>query len=152
MKKEKKEEQHYLSKKAFLLGRRAEDNKKVYLEAGSWDCDWYWGFGYMEVYNKPKTDINEHYHFESLLKGSCGLDGIEKHFKSFVLDEKEIWVLADLMSSYYSLREVAEVYYQGGSHYTDTSKSLSLKDLKMYERLTKDIEKVIKAVEKLLSE
>ena len=150
MKKEKKEVQNFLSGKQFLLGRRLEDNKKIYLSAGSWDCNWYWGFGYLQSFNKLKTDINEHYHFDSLLK-EFGLTGIEKHFKSFVLEDKEIWILADLMSSFYKLEEVVEIYYQGGSHYTDTSKILSLKDLKMYERINKDIEKVIKKAEELLT-
>jgi len=148
MKKEKKEKVKYLNKNAFLLGRRLDDNKKIYLEAGSWDCDWYWGFGYLEVYNKPKTDINEHYHFDSLLE-EFGLKGIEKHFKSFVLEEKEIWILADLMSSYYKLIEVAEIYHSGNSHYTTTD--LPLKDLKIWKRINNDIEKVIKEVEKLLT-
>ena len=71
----------YLNKTAYLLGER-KDGEKVYLQAGSWDCGWYWGYGYLEIYNKPRTDIVEHYHFDSLLK-KCGLDGINEHFKSY---------------------------------------------------------------------
>ena len=150
MKKEKREKVHYFNKDAFLLGRRKKDNAKIYLEAGSWDCNWYWGFGFLEIYNKPKTDINEHYHFDSLLK-EFGLDGIEKHFKSFVLKEKEMWVLADLMSSFYKLKETAEFYYTGNSNYTSDEKLGGRKDLKMWRRINNDIEGIVKQVEELLT-
>lgn len=148
MKKEKKEIQKYFRKRAFLLGRRKDDNKKIYLEEGTWDCGWYWGFGYLKVYNKPKTDINELYHFDSLLK-DFGLEGLEGHFKSFVLDEKEMWVLADLMSSFYKLKGVAEYYCLGNSNYTNEVKWK--KDKKMSARINRDIEKIIRRVEMLLT-
>ena len=153
MKKEKKQKVHYLSKDAYLLGRRKSDNSKVYLEAGSWDCGWYWGFGYLEVYNKPKTDINEHYHFNSLFN-KFGIDGIEEHFSSFVLLEKEIWILADLMKSYYNLREVADFYHQGNSNFTSEERTrhngISRKNLNMYKIINADIGDIIKQVKELL--
>lgn len=141
----KKSKNRRFNQTAFLLGER-KDGEKVYLQAGSWDCDWYWGFGYIEVYGK--RDINEHYHFDSLFN-KFGLEGIEEHFKSFVLNESEMWVLADLMKSFYSLKETAEFYHQGNSHYTNTG--VDRKDLKMYKKINADIEGIIKQVEKLLS-
>lgn len=149
MTKEKKEKIHCLGKNAFFLGRREKDNAKVYLEAGSWDCDWYWGFGYLEVYNKPKTDTKEHYHFDSLLK-EFGIGGIEKHFKSFVLAEKDMWVLADLMDSFYKLKEAAEFYYLGNAHYISDKRLGGRKDLRIWKRINNDIEGIIKQVEALL--
>ena len=35
----------------YLLGINQE-NEKVWLEKPSWDCDWYWGFGYVEIFNQ----------------------------------------------------------------------------------------------------
>lgn len=150
MKKIKKEKVHWFSKDAFLLGRKEEDNVKIYLEAGSWDCDWYWGFGYLVSYNKPKTDIKEHYHFDSLLK-DFGIRGIQRHFKSFVLSEEKMWLLADLMSSFYKLKKAAEFYYLGNSNYTSEAKLRNRKDLKMWKRINRDIEGIIKQVEELLT-
>lgn len=148
MEKEKKQKVHYLGKSAFLLGKRKEDSKKVYLEIGSWDCDWYWGFGYLVVYNQSRSDVDEFYHFDSLLK-EFGLNGIEKHFKSFVLKENEMWILADLMSSYYKLKEVAEFYYMGNSNFTE--QGLKIKNRRRAKVINKDIERIIKEVEKLLT-
>ena len=48
------------------------DGEKIYLSAPSWDCDWYWGFGYIETYtnnnnpNKSK-DIKSHQHAENFI-------------------------------------------------------------------------------------
>ena len=143
----KKRINEFEGKKYYFLGKD-KDGVWYWLEEPSWDCDWYWGFGYLEIYNKPKTDIKEHYHFDSLLKG-WGLDDIEKHFSSFVLKEKEMWVLADLMKSYYTLRETASFYHQGSSNYTETK--TNIKDLKFCKRINNDIEIIIKEVEETLT-
>lgn len=150
MKLDKKEVVHWF-KKAFYLGRRKEDNARIYLEKGSWECDWYWGFGYLEVYNKPKTDIKEHYHFDSLFKGE--LDGLRDHFKTFVLTEKQQWLLIYYMKSFYTLREAAEIYGRGGSHYTTIPEGIeaNIKDTELAVRINRDIRKIITAVEQLLT-
>ena len=53
-------------KEVYLLGR---DNEgiKYWLEEPKWDCEWYWGFGYIETYSgnrKPSIaiDISSHQH------------------------------------------------------------------------------------------
>ena len=48
-----------------LLGYTKYDHKPIYLDGFSWDCGWYWGFGYLG--NK-----NCHYHVD-------GLEKIEKY-------------------------------------------------------------------------
>ena len=45
----KKQTTTAFKKKIYLLGADAEGTK-YWLEAPSWDCDWYWGFGYVETY------------------------------------------------------------------------------------------------------
>jgi len=58
-------------KKVYLLGK--DDEGTLYwLEAPSWDCGWYWGFGYIETYtnnNNPNRsqDITSHQHWEGTL-------------------------------------------------------------------------------------
>ena len=41
----------------YLLGRD-EEGINYWLEEPSWDCGWYWGFGYVETYttNEVKAD------------------------------------------------------------------------------------------------
>jgi hypothetical protein len=51
----------------YLLGTDKQ-GIKYWLESPKWDCNWYWGFGYIETYidnNSPKIseDISSHSHF-----------------------------------------------------------------------------------------
>lgn len=66
--------------KDYKFGTRKEDGQLIMLRAPSWDCEWYWGFGYLG--NK-----NEHYHLSSYQEKSHYLklhDGTHKY-----LTEKE---------------------------------------------------------------
>lgn len=112
-----------------FIGQR--NGKNIYLTAPSWDCGWYWGFGYLGNYNC-------HYHvsglktIEKYVKGEDGnfyntcetvnlYDGFKRHFDEgtfIVTDDKDVWQLAELFETFYNLRETAEVFGRGGSHYT----------------------------------
>lgn len=101
------------------------DNEKIYLSAPSWDCNWYWGFGYL-------GNRNCHYHVEGLKNiekynfeakaFTCErvnmFDGFKKHFDdSFIVkDDKDVWTLAELFESFYTLKEYANFCHTGGSH------------------------------------
>jgi len=117
----------------YLLGQD-EDNKKLYLREASWHCGWYWGFGYIQSINKPRTDINLHTHYNSIMWKEINGKYIY-HFnelpnlKSSVLTDSESWQLSDLMKSFYTLREAAEVFHRGNSNFT-TNIAISLKDSK----------------------
>jgi len=112
----KKEIQTICNRTNYLLGSRADDGKKVWLEEGKFDCDWYWGFGYIEVYNQNHSDINEHTHFDSLFLEKDLHDSFVKYFAKTTLDEKEIWTLLELMKSFYVAREYADMLYRGRCH------------------------------------
>lgn len=90
------------------------DGEKIYLSAPSWDCGWYWGFGYLG--NK-----NCHYHVDGLnAKENINLfDAFKKHFgSSLVVRDSQLWVLCELFKTFYTLKEAAEVLGRGGSHFT----------------------------------
>ena len=110
--------------KKVLLG--IHDGEKIYLSPPSWDCGWYWGFGYLG--NK-----NCHYHIDGLKEvetynlekkvwehESYNLyDGLIKHFgDSLMIRRSNLWEFAELFETFYKLRDIAEVYNRGGSHYT----------------------------------
>ena len=64
-----KKKSHAFGKDVYLLG--TINGRYQWLEAPSWDCDWYWGFGYVEEYtrhDKPSAsrDIVSHTHVDSL--------------------------------------------------------------------------------------
>ena len=102
------------------------DGKKIYLSAPSWDCGWYWGFGYLG--NK-----NCHYHVDGLTKHESYdfdkkvwkyeftnlFDGFKKHFgSSLIVRDSQLWTLCELFQTFYTLKETAEVLGRGGAHYT----------------------------------
>ena len=108
----------------ILLGYN--NNEPIYLSPPSWDCGWYWGFGYLR--NK-----NCHYHVDGLTKietynseakvfttESVNLyDGFIKHFgNTLKVRKSDLWTLVELFSTFYKLKETAEVLGCGGSNYT----------------------------------
>jgi len=86
------------------------EGEQVYLAAPSWDCGWYWGFGYIQ--NK-----NMHTHFDGLGKNNM-FDNIKDTFKEFIIqDDNDLWKFCELMCTFYTLKATAEVLNRGGSHY-----------------------------------
>lgn len=112
-------------KEKTLLG--VHDGKKIYLSRPSWDCNWYWGFGYLGNkdcnYHVEGLKTIESYNFEKQVWQHEFVnlhDGFKKHFgDSFVVkNDKDIWTLSELFETFYTLREAAEILGRGGSHYT----------------------------------
>ena len=126
-----KRKSHAFDKDVFLLGRDTE-GKCVWLEAPKWDCEWYWGFGYIEVYTNHANperakDIISHSHFSGLVghqeyydheKGChCKGDYIRNVYDSPQLiettfSEKEGWQLSELFREFYLLQDMAEYTYR----------------------------------------
>ena len=123
-------------KKIYLLGADAEGTK-YWLEAPSWDCDWYWGFGYVETYTNNDCpsrarDIESHQHFDGLFLNNStvsAFDTFKAFFKETTLDQKEIHLLIDYMSSFYKLKDVAKTLGVGYSNMTETAKEINEKIL-----------------------
>ena len=87
------------------------DGEKVWLPPPSWDCGWYWGYGYIQ-------NINLHTHFNMLDTNDNLFNAIQKRFDStFTLQGDKLWTFCELMVTFYALKEIVEVYDRGGSHY-----------------------------------
>lgn len=137
-------------KKIYLLGADAEGTK-YWLEAPSWDCDWYWGFGYVETYtnnNYPNRsrDINSHQHFDSLFLNDSkvnAFDAFKEFFKETTLDQKEIWLLIDYMQSFYTLKRAAAMLGRGYSHITEKAKLEETKSVEIAKEIN---EKILPAI------
>ena len=56
------------------------DNESIFLSPPSWDCGWYWGFGYLD--NK-----NCHYHLSELSKDYNLFDGIKNILEILLLSK-----------------------------------------------------------------
>lgn len=100
----------------------SHDNGRIYLTPPSWDCDWYWGWGYI-----GNTHI--HYHLSSMFEKKDMYTGIKEHFKTFVItDNGDLWKFCELVRTFYHLRETSDVLTRGGSHYTTNPCQELIKD------------------------
>ena len=148
----KKEVKIIHGKKHYLLGIRKSDGLKVWLQEPSWDCDWYWGFGYIEIYSKNQKTLYEHTHFDSLFFGKekDAFKMLKEYFKETVLTDKEKWQIIDYMESFYTLRKTSDLFYIGDSHYTTTP--LQLKNNEIYEKINKEmLPSLFEEIKRLLS-
>ena len=131
-------------KKNYLLGTD-QNGRKLFLVAPSWNCGWYWGFGYIETYTNNRhpersRDIASHNHFDRLFGNKCNLyDGFKRIIKDSTLDDDEIWMLVDYMKTFYCLQETAEILKSGSSHYSERAKLDIVKDEAYAERINKVI-------------
>ena len=84
----------------ILIGKN--ENENIYLTPPSWDCDWYWSFGY--IGNK-----NCHYHLDSLLKNN--IEGLKEHFDgTFIIRNSQMWEFAELTETVYKLKETVLLF------------------------------------------
>ena len=66
-----KKQSKAFGKDIYLLGED-QDGIKYWLQSPSFDCGWYWGFGYIMTYTNNRRpdlakDIDSHQHIEGLL-------------------------------------------------------------------------------------
>lgn len=141
----KKRKIHVFNKDMYLLGINQE-GKKVWLEEPSWDCDWYWGFGYLEILSlesapEKSKDIISHTHWDSSVRnsGKNAYDWFKEYFKDTPLKEKEIWVLCELMATFYCLREYSDFCHRGGMHYTENPIKNKLQDDTYYKHINNEL-------------
>ena len=148
----KKEIKVLNGKRHYLLGVRKEDGLKVWLQAPSWDCGWYWGFGYIKVYSKNQKTLYEHTHFDSLFfngKKSC-YDLVKEYFKELTISNSELWSLLDYMQTFYTLRKASDTFHIGGSHIS-SNLNYKCKNNEMYELVNKSmLPKIFEEIENIL--
>ena len=132
-----KRQDHAFGKDVFLLGKNSE-GQCIWLEEPRWDCGWYWGFGYLEIYtnhNSPShsRDIQSHFHFSGLVgeqeyydhEKGCWRKGEYIHNPYDALSEttftyNEGWKLAELFAEFYLLQKMADFTHKEkpGCHIT----------------------------------
>ena len=155
----KKKTTRAFNKEIYLLGKDA-DGTLYWLEEPSWDCGWYWGFGYIETYTNNKyphlaKDINSHQHFDGLFlsRNKCGFDAFKEFFVETPLSDNEIWELCDYMVTFYTLQKMAELYKHGWSQYTTRAKLDILKNEEQRDFINNQaLPQVFERIKKLLKE
>lgn len=141
-----------LKKKLSMDGRKLllgvdKDGHQYWLEKGKWDCGWYWSFGHIYyggsfshfdyLFGKDEKDrpVNLYDGFTKLLVESPLYEKGESD-----IDHKRVWELCDLMRSFYTLKDAADVLGHGGGNYTE--KKLC-KDVIQDEAYTKHLNDVV---------
>lgn len=142
----------------YLLGKD-KNGINYYLESFSFDCDWYWGGGYIETFtnnNFPSfsKDISSHQHFDSLFfqQKEDGHTAFNKFFVDSPFSNEEKWQIMELFKSFYTARQYSDMLYLGGSHYTHNDCSEIIKNSNEYERINKIvIPEIIKKIYNIMS-
>ena len=143
-------------KTVWLLGKD-KDGISYWLAEPSWDCGWYWGFGYVETYTNnmhpdKAKDIASHQHFNNMfLNGrKCSRDMFKEFFVETPLSDDKIWELVDYMQTFYTLKSAAELFKHGYSWQTGKAMINALQSEKQ-ERLINNalLPEVFERIEKL---
>ena len=117
----KKKKSRAFGKDIYLLGEK--DGERYWFRSASWDCEWYWGIGYIETFTNnlnpaASRDVSSSTHFDHLFFGN-GCDNIFGFFDKSTLTKKEKWTLLELMKSAYTARKYADMLHRGCSGITD---------------------------------
>lgn len=121
------------------------DGERIYLSAPSWDCGWYWGFGYL-------GNDNRHYHVSGLSKDTDLKTGFDNHFgDSFIVRPSMRWTFAELFQSFYDLQRTAKILGRGGSHLSMNPAREVIKDEGAVKRINeKVLPEIFKEIYKIL--
>ena len=112
--------------------------ENIYLTKHTWDCGWYWGFGYI-----GNGGLHTHFDRAFLNINKYTPDEI---FTECVFDSKIWWVLRDLFKQAYALKNVAEVYRYGGHQTTVKGITDIICDSGKAAMINKDLEKILDAI------
>ena len=109
----------------------------LYLSKHSWDCGWYWGFGYI-------GNNSCHMHIDSLMGAEYDIRNIFD--KGSPITQNQWWIIRDLFKQAYALQKVADVYRHGGHQTSKPGITDCIKNLEMAAQINKDLETVLNKV------
>jgi hypothetical protein len=122
-----------------LLGKSKKYKEAIYLYTPTFDCDWYWGFGYL-------GNNNYHYHLSSfqqefgssLARNISMFDALREDYTlcPTLQNDNNLWTFCELVKTAYALIEIAEVYKLGGSHCSNNPCKELLKNNEQYEHIS----------------
>ena len=145
--------------KFVKLGTSTDLDGYVFIVRPTWDCGWYWGFGYLERWNARRGDIDFHTHIDSKFsenkKGHrCNwYDGMQDMFDQGDVfeNDKQRWKFLEIVNTIYNLKMTAEVLGRGGSYYSNNPLSEEIKNHDEVRRINEDlIPKLIDEMYKVL--
>jgi len=81
-----------------------DGNEKIYYSKPTWDCGWYWAFGYL-------GNQNCHYHLSGFADGRNinMYDALKEDYDLNPKLENQLWEFCELVQTAYTLKKAAEV-------------------------------------------
>lgn len=118
---------------AYYFGTLKTCNERIRLYTPTFDCGWYWGFGYLG--NK-----NCHYHLDRGFGEYRDISMFDAFKEDYILcdalqNDSTLWTFCELVQTVYSLLVVAEIFSRGGSHQSKNPCQELLKNPDMYEHI-----------------
>lgn len=115
-----------------------KDGEKMYITKPTWDCDWYWSFGYL-------GNNNCHYHLDGYQKGR-NINMHDALMQDYELSENiknNLWVFCELALSIYQLKSTAELLGRGGAHMTTNPCKDIILDKEYTDRINNEVLPVV---------
>lgn len=145
--------------KYVKLGTSSHFDGDVFIDRPTWDCGYYWGFGYLERWNARKGDIDFHSHID--YEFGTNKDGRRVYWYNGMqelLDQGDVfdndhqrWQFLEIVKTIYNLKMTAEVLGRGGSHYASNPLSDEIYNPIEVRRINEDlIPKLIDEMYKVL--
>lgn len=114
------------------FGVHKASGETIYLTLPTWDCGWYWSFGYL-------GNRRWHYHLDGFAAGRniCMHDALLSDYELVPALQAKLWVFCELAQTAYTLKGAAEVLGRGGSHQTTNPCAGVIKNPAEVERINK---------------
>lgn len=116
------------------LGLHKEYKEQISMSAPTWDCGWYWGFGYLGNHNC-------HYRLKNYANGR-NIHMVDALKADYELTEdvlKDIWEFAELCLTAYTLIDYAATINRGGNNTTNNPCKELIKNNEEYLRINCEV-------------
>lgn len=121
-----------------FLGKSKKYKEPIYLYTPTFDCDWYWGFGYLGNNNCHYHLSNYQQEFTSGVVRNIDMhDALQRDYGlcESLRNPNTLWTFCELFKTAYALAEVAQIYNRGGSHYSNNPCKALIKNKEQYEHI-----------------
>lgn len=97
----------------ILLGQSPviNNSRSLYISKHSWDCDWYWSFGYI-----GNSHLHTHVDSVFLKTSKHEWTNVNFWFARTFLTQNNWWEFLERFQTAYNLRAAADTIYRGGAH------------------------------------
>lgn len=138
----------------IVFGKIKKTGESIHLSLPTWDCGWYWSFGYLGNQNccyhldsyQSEAGFGEHRNIDMF-------DALKSDYNlcPSLQEDNNLWKFCELSKTAYSLIEVAGIFNRGGSHYGPNPCAAALKNPEWVKHINEVLlPQIFLEIEKLL--